>query len=109
MGEQEYYHCSLAKNLDTKGIRLRSRMVDNEFDIYEDRIYLCPVALCSAVEGLVEMVADEHKCGKEDITVYKVTLPRGYPVYQDPTEGRAVYVTNAIPAKYVKKLNIETE
>jgi hypothetical protein len=106
IGMQEYYHCSLAKNLDQTGLRLRSRHVDDEYDIYEDRIYLCPVALCGDLDDLIEMVAEEHRCSKDAVMVYKVTVPKGYPIYQDPTKRNAVYVTNAIPAKYIKKLNV---
>jgi len=106
LGNQEYYHCSLAANLDKSGIRLKSRKVDNDYDVYEDRIYLAPVALFSNPQELIDMVASEHNCNKSEICVYKVTLPKGYEVYQDPTKREAVYVTNAIPPKYITKLNL---
>ena len=105
IGEQEYYHCSLKPFLDKTGLRIKSRMIDNEFDVYEDRIYLCPIALCGDPKELVDMVASEHHCDPKEVTVYTVTLPKGYPVYQDPTKREAVYVTNSIPTKYIKKYN----
>ena len=104
LGNIEYYHCSEAPNLDKSGIRLRSRLVDNDFDVYEDRAYLAPVALAGDVHELIEMVASEHNCDESDVYVYKVTLPKGYEVYQDPTKTNAVYVTNEIPAKYITKI-----
>ena len=106
IGEQEYYHCSLASNLDKTGIRLKSRKVDNDYDVYEDRIYLVPVALTSDPNEIIDMVALEHDCDKSKVYVYKVTLPKGYEVYQDPTKREAVYVTNAIPSKYITKINL---
>jgi hypothetical protein len=106
LGNQEYYHCSLATNLDKSGIRLKSRKVDNDYDVYEDRIYLAPVALFGNPQELIDMVASEHNCDKSEICVYKVTLPKGYEVYQDPTKREAVYVTNAIPPKYITKINL---
>jgi len=106
LGNQEYYHCSLAKDLDKKGLRLKSRKVDNDYDVYEDRIYLAPVALFGNPQELIDMVASEHNCDKSEICVYKVTLPKGYEVYQDPTKREAVYVTNAIPPKYITKINL---
>lgn len=106
LGNQEYYHCSLAANLDKSGIRLKSRKVDNDYDVYEDRIYLAPVALFGNPQELIDMVASEHNCDKSEICVYKVTLPKGYEVYQDPTKREAVYVTNAIPPKYITKINL---
>ena len=106
IGEQEYYHCSLAKNLDKTGIRIKSRTVDNDYDIYEGRIYLAPIALFGGPEELIDMVAEEHHCKKTDVSVYIVTLPKGYEIYQDPTKLEAIYVTNTIPPKYIKKLNI---
>lgn len=106
IGNIEYYHCSEAPNLDKSGIRLRSRLVDNDFDVYEDRAYLAPVALAGDVHELIEMVASEHNCDESDVYVYKVTLPKGYEVYQDPTKPNAVYVTNEIPAKYITKINV---
>jgi hypothetical protein len=104
IGHQVYYHCSLAKNLDVTGIRLKSRKVDNDYDVYDDRIYLAPVDLFGDPDELVCMVASEHNCPESDVAVYKVTLPDGYEVYQDPTKLEAVYVTNFIPAKYITKV-----
>jgi len=106
IGEQEYYHCSDKNFLDKTGLKIKARPVDNDFDIYkEGRIYLCPTALAGDPKELVNMVASEHHCDPKDITVYLVKLPKGYPIYQDPTKLEAVYVTNSIPAKYVKKYN----
>lgn len=106
IGAQEYYHCSLAANLDKSGLRLKSRKVDNDYDVYEDRIYLVPVALAGDPNEIIDMVASEHDCDKSEVYVYKVTLPKGYEVYQDPTKREAVYVTNAIPPKYITKINL---
>lgn len=106
LGQQEYYHCSARDYLDKTGLKLKSRLVDNEYDVYEDRIYLCPAALCGNLEELKNMVASEHNKNPEEIYVYKVTLPKGYDVYQDPTKHEAVYVTNAIPAKFITKVNV---
>ena len=104
IGRQEYYHASPCKTLDISGIRLRSRAVDNEFDIYYDRIYLVPCALINDTDELISMVADEHGLNPEDIALYKVILPDNYEVYQDPTKRNAVYITNFLPAKYVTKV-----
>lgn len=106
IGAQEYYHCSLAKDLDKSGLRLKSRKVDNDYDVYDDRIYLVPVALAGDPNEIIDMVASEHNCDKSEVYVYKVTLPKGYEVYQDPTKREAVYVTNAIPPKYITKINL---
>ena len=104
IGRQEYYHASPCKTLDISGIRLRSREVDNDFDIYYDRIYLIPCALINDTDELIIMVADEHNLDPKDIALYKVTLPDNYEVYQDPTKKNAVYITNFLPAKYITKV-----
>ena len=104
IGRQEYYHASPCKTLDITGIRLRSRKVDNEFDIYYDRIYLLPCALIKDTDELIIMVADEHNLDPKDIALYKVILPDNYEVYQDPTKRNAVYITNFLPAKYITKV-----
>lgn len=96
----------MAKDLDKKGLRLKSRKVDNDYDVYDDRIYLIPVALAGDPNEIIDMVASEHNCDKSEVYVYKVTLPKGYEVYQDPTKREAVYVTNAIPPKYITKINL---
>lgn len=105
LGVKEYYHCSLCPTLDKTGLRLRSRLIDNDYDVYEDRIYLCPAALVGNIEDLREMVSEEHNCNIDDVNVYKVEVPSSYEVYQDPTKRNAVYVTNTIPAKYITKIN----
>lgn len=101
---QVYLHCSLCGTLDKSGIRCRSRKVDNEFDVYEDRIYLIPAALVSNYGDLVRMVSYEHQCSVRELSLYEITLPVGYEIYQDPTKNDAVYVTNNIPAKFIKKI-----
>lgn len=100
-----YWHVSMAKNLDKTGIRLRSRKVDNEFDIYDDRIYLLPATTDGELKQIIDDIASEHDTVPENIVAYEITLPVGYEIYQDPTKIAAVYVTNAIPAKYVTKLD----
>ena len=100
-----YWHVSMAKHLDQTGIRLRSRKIDNEFDIYDDRIYLLPVSSEGELKQIIEDIASEHNVEVSEIIPYEVRLPKGYEIYQDPTKIAAVYVTNVIPAKYVTKIN----
>ena len=98
-----YYHCSKVKTLDITGLRLKSRLVDNDFDIYENRIYLIPEDKCKPDE-LLEMVADEHGVETSDLSLYKIELPINYDIYQDPTKFDAVYITSSIPAQFVEKI-----
>lgn len=52
------------------------------------------------------MVMREHHLKYTEICLYAVKVPEGYEIYQDPTVEDAIYVTNNIPAKYIKKLDI---
>lgn len=100
-----FFHASAAPNLDKTGIRVRSRMEDEFYDIYEGRIYLS-MKNEKEILTLVNMVRDEHDLSIDKVSLYEVFIPKNYEVYQDPTVTDAVYVTNSIPAKYIKKLNI---
>lgn len=111
-GDQVFYHCSPRYNsrgdeidLSKSGLRIRSRMTDPDYDIYEGRIYLSRKN-SSDIEKIVEMVMCEHHLKYTEICLYAVKVPEGYEIYQDPTVEDAIYVTNNIPAKYIKKLDI---
>lgn len=100
-----FYHVSKAANLDKTGIRIKSRLEDDMFDIYEGRIYMAMIKP-SGVKSLITMITKEHRMRMSELSLYKVDVPANYEIYQDPTLGSAVYVTNSIPAKYVTKLNV---
>lgn len=100
-----FYHVSKAANLDKTGIRIKSRLEDDMFDIYEGRIYMAMIKP-SGVKDLITMITKEHRMRMSELNIYKVDIPENYELYQDPTLGSAVYVTNSIPAKYITKLDV---
>ncbi len=100
-----FFHVSAAPNLDKTGIRIRSRMKDEYYDVYEGRIYLS-MKNEKNILNLVNMVRDEHDLNIDKVYLYEVIIPKKYEVYQDPTVTDAVYVTNSIPASYIKKLDL---
>ena len=101
-----YYHISKCPTIDKTGLRIRDRMYDDMFDIYEGRIYLSNTD-SSKLRNLIKMVLNEHRMRASEINLYEVRIPEGYEIYGDPTVNNAVYVTNSIPAKYIKKLDIK--
>lgn len=96
------WHVSPIGNLDTKGIRVRSRPTDKDFDIYFDRIYL--MINTDDIKDAAEMVEGEKENPTNHTYLYKILLPRNFKVFPDPTTKEGVFVTNNIPPKYVTKL-----
>jgi hypothetical protein len=103
--DQVFYHVSKSPTIDKTGLRIRDRMKDDMFDIYEGRIYLSTVK-STRLRDLIVMVLREHRMRASEINLYEVKVPPTYEIYRDPTLNTAVYVTNSIPAKYIKKLNV---
>ena len=103
--DQVFYHVSKSPTIDKTGLRIRDRMKDDMFDIYEGRIYLSTVK-STKLRDLIVMVLREHRMRASEINLYEVKIPSTYEVYKDPTLNTAVYVTNSIPAKYIKKLDV---
>lgn len=103
--DQIFYHVSKSPTIDKTGLRIRDRMKDDMFDIYEGRIYLSTVK-STKLRDLIVMVLREHRMRASEINLYEVKIPPTYEIYKDPTLNTAVYVTNSIPAKYIKKLDV---
>lgn len=103
--DQVFYHVSKSPTIDKTGLRIRDRMKDDMFDIYEGRIYLSTVK-STKLRDLIVMVLREHRMRASEINLYEVKIPSTYEIYKDPTLNTAVYVTNSIPAKYIKKLDV---
>ena len=103
--DQVFYHVSKSPTIDKTGLRIRDRMKDDMFDIYEGRIYLSTVK-STKLRELIVMVLREHRMRASEINLYEVKIPPTYEIYKDPTLNTAVYVTNSIPAKYIKKLDV---
>lgn len=103
--DQVFYHVSKSPTIDKTGLRIRDRMKDDMFDIYEGRIYLSTVK-STKLRDLIIMVLREHRMRASEINLYEVKIPPTYEIYKDPTLNTAVYVTNSIPAKYIKKLDV---
>lgn len=103
--DQIFYHVSKSPTIDKTGLRIRDRMEDDTFDIYEGRIYLSTVK-STKLRDLIVMVLREHRMRASEINLYEVKVPPTYEIYSDPTLNTAVYVTNSIPAKYIKKLDV---
>lgn len=95
------YHLSHIGDLDEKGIRCRSREKDNDFDVYDGRIYC--IFDYNDIDRAYSMVTNEHDEDDEHIYCYRVLVPKGYEIYRDPTTEEGVYLTNNVPAKYVTK------
>lgn len=110
--DEEYFHVSVSPNLCSTGIRLRSRRKDNEFDIYNDRIYLGYYypqhdELEDRAYKLITKCKDEH--ARRRVYLYKVELPKCIPVYQDPTLFEGNYITHYVHPSWLTKISISED
>lgn len=106
---EEYFHVSVSPNLCATGIRLRSRLKDNEFDVYTNRIYLGYFYpdredIDERAYKLMTKCREEH--GRKRVYLYKVSLPKCIPVYQDPTLFEGCYITHYVHPSWISRINI---